>query len=88
MIFICTYIHVRADIGCVDSVCCIIITTTVKWLDPEEKERLMQLYNVVPTRSNSRKQNDLSSQAVTLARRLYMLDGFKKSEVAARLSQP
>lgn len=48
----------------------------------------MQRYNVAPTRSNSRKQRDESSQAVTLARKLYMLDGFKKSEVAARLSQP
>ncbi|CAI8031449.1 PH and SEC7 domain-containing protein 3 [Geodia barretti] len=59
-----------------------------KWIDPEEKERLIQRFNVGPTRRNSRKQTDESSQAVTLARKLYMLDGFKKSEVAARLSQP
>lgn len=48
----------------------------------------MQRYHMAPTRSNSRKNVDESSQAVTLARKLYMLDGFKKSEVAAKLAQP
>ena len=60
----------------------------MQWIDPAEKERLMQRYNVGPTRSNSRKQADRISQAVTLARKLYMLDGYKKSEVAEKLSQP
>jgi hypothetical protein len=59
-----------------------------KWIDPAEKERLMQRYNVGPTRSNSRKQADRNSQAVTLARKLYMLDGYRKSEVAEKLAQP
>lgn len=62
-------------------------SSCVQWLDPAEKERLMQRYKM-PTRTNSRKQADQSSRAVTLARKLYMLDGFKKSEVAEKLAQP
>ena len=46
----------------------------------------MQRYQVV--RSNSKKRLDPTSKAVTLARKLYMLDGFKKSEVAEKLADP
>ena len=60
----------------------------MQWLDQEEKERLIQRFNMTPTRSNSRKHIDQASRAVTLARRLYMLDGFKKSEVAEKLADP
>ena len=66
----------------------IVVMFCVQWIDPAEKERLMQRYHMAVTRSNSRKHIDESSQAVILARKLYMLDGFKKSEVAAKLSQP
>ena len=66
----------------------VVFFVCMQWIDPAEKERLMQRYNVGPTRSNSRKQTDRNSQAVTLARKLYMLDGYRKSEVAEKLAQP
>ena len=40
-----------------------------------------------PVRSNSAKRADDAAKAVTLGRKLYMLDGFKKSEVAEVLAE-
>ena len=39
-----------------------------------------------PSRSASRQKDDPYNMAVSLARRLYMLDAFKKSEVAEKLA--
>ena len=38
------------------------------------------------TRSSSKRKSDPYTQAVSLARHLYMLDGYKKSEVAGKLA--
>ena len=49
----------------------------------------MKKYRNSPLKSSlSRKKEDPYTMAVSLARRLYMLDGFRKSEIAGRLADP
>ena len=51
-----------------------------------QREHLMRKYRNTPSRSPSRKHRDTYADAVTLARRMFMLDGFKKSEIAEKLA--
>ena len=50
--------------------------------DPSRRHR------VTPSRSSSKRKSNPYSEAVSLARHLYMLDGYKKSEVAGKLADP
>ena len=49
--------------------------------DSPLRERLMRQYS-----SGHRRRSDPYTEAISLARRLYMLDGFRRSEVAAKLA--
>ncbi len=58
-------------------------------MDEQKKEELMKIYRNSPSWTHpSQKKDDPYTMAVSLARRLYMLDGFKKSEVAQKLADP
>ena len=57
-------------------------------LDSATRIELMKKYRSTPTRTSSKRASDPYSEAVSLARRLFMLDGFKKSEVASKLADP
>ncbi|XP_064389105.1 PH and SEC7 domain-containing protein 1-like isoform X2 [Halichondria panicea] len=57
-------------------------------VDEHKKEELMKMYRNSPNRSHPSKKDDPYTMAVSLARRLYMLDGFKKSEIAQKLADP
>ena len=50
--------------------------------DPSRRHR------ITPSRSSSKRKSNPYSEAVSLARHLYMLDGYKKSEVAGKLADP
>ena len=50
----------------------------------DSREELMRKYRI--SRSPSKRRQDPYADAVTTARRLYMLDGYKKSEVARHLA--
>lgn len=51
---------------------------------PPAPQELIDKYT--PRRSPSKLRHDNYSKAITLARQLYMLDGFKKSEIAEKLA--
>ena len=57
-------------------------------IDDQRREELMKLYRNSPHSSPSSHKDDPYKMAVSLARRLYMLDGFKKSDVASKLADP
>ena len=54
-------------------------------LSSNSREELMRKYRSA-NRSSSKRRQDPYADAVVLARRLYMLDGYKKSEVAQQLA--
>jgi len=58
---------------------CLLITCVL------QTDRSHQVAKLVRRSSSKKKSGDPYTSAVTIARKLYMLDGFKKSEVAAKL---
>lgn len=67
---------------------CPISDSQAPLVDEHKKEELMKMYRNSPNRSHPSKKDDPYTMAVSLARRLYMLDGFKKSEIAQKLADP
>ena len=57
------------------------------FIPDEQREKLMRKYRNLP-QSPVKRRGSPQSDAIILARRLYMLDGFMKSEVAEKLSDP